>query len=398
MSRLSLRNGKKILRQLEEQTPDEETEDETLPSIKEENEDSEDNSFISLPDTLDADILKDNKIPNMSKLNTDFALKIIPTFDGTASQLHRFLNCCEVVHKKLTSDDDKSLFLSIVQTKLTDKAYEVIKYTEYENYSDLKSELQKQFLEKRTLELIQNELVTIKQKPREEDLDFANRVERLLADLNSACSNTNNSQLPDPIKELNNRTALRAYQEGLRQPLKLFIKACRFTTLKEAIESALIEGKSTPQQVAYHENKSKYCGHCKSNTHSFSECRNKSRIQCSNCQRIGHSATQCRISKPFNKTNNSLNSPTTSQNNSNKVNYSATNNSYNNRYNNERRIHQTNICCKYCKRYGHSIEECRRRPYRDNAQEISKPISSTASENEQGSTSRDQVPAQQLIN
>lgn len=390
MSRLSLRNGKKIIKTFDEQSSEEEDN-----TIKEEDDNSEENSFTSLPDTTKDDpslpytTEDDPSLPNtqkddqkMSKLNTDFALKIIPTFDGTASQLHRFLNCCEVVFKKLTSDDDKSLFLSIVQTKLTDKAYELIKYTEYESYSDLKIELQKQFLEIRTLEIIQNELVTIKQKPREEDLDFSNRVERLLADLNSACSNSNNSQLPESIKELNSRTALRAYQEGLRQPLKLFIKACRFKTLKEAIETALIEGKSSPQQIVFNENKSKYCSYCKSNTHSFSECRNKSKIQCSNCQRIGHSAAQCRISKSYPSKNNSPN-------------VSSTNN---NRNNNERRIHQTKIYCKYCKRQGHSIEECRRKPCRDGTLENAQANSSTASENEQGSTSRDQVPAQQLIN
>lgn len=71
----------------------------------------------------------------MSKLNTEFALKIIPTFDGTASQLHRFLNCYEIIFKKLTSNDDKSLFLSIVETKFTEKAYKVVKYTEFESYT-----------------------------------------------------------------------------------------------------------------------------------------------------------------------------------------------------------------------------------------------------------------------
>lgn len=135
------------------------------------------------------------------------------------------------------------------------------------------------------------------------------------------------------------RTGLRAYQEGLREPLRLLIKASRYTTLKDAIEGAIIEGRSCPSISVQKspQNSNKYCSFCKKTNHNYSECRYRSTIKCANCGKLGHSANHCRV-----KTNKStsLSVPTEQ---------------------NHRRINNITLTCKYCKRVGHEISNCFRR-------------------------------------
>lgn len=102
-----------------------------------------------------------------------------------------------------------------------------------------------QFLETKTLETLQTDLMSIKQRHNETETEFGNRTEHLLMDLNTACCpGGENNAVSEAIRKLNTRTALRAFQEGLREPLRLLIKASRYTTLKDAIDAAVCEGKT----------------------------------------------------------------------------------------------------------------------------------------------------------
>ena len=111
------------------------------------------------------------EINKMNTLNINTILKIISDFDGIPSLLHKFINCCE----------------KILSSKLSGKAYELIKYNTYNSFKDLRVDLQTQFLETKSLEQIQNDLVNIRQGPSEDEQTYALRVEKLLIDLNSAC-------------------------------------------------------------------------------------------------------------------------------------------------------------------------------------------------------------------
>lgn len=278
----------------------------------------------------------------MSELTLTEALRLTPEFDGNSSELHRFLNSCNTVIELLTTEQ-KVPYFKVLKLKLKGRAYELVKYTEFSNYEDLKKKLLSQFLETRTLETLQSDLINARQQNNESEIDFGNRVEQLLMDLNTACcpDSTVDKKLTEPIRILNSRTALKAFQEGLREPLRLLIKASRYSTLKEAIEAAACEGKNKnnrneSSQSRSHTN-SKFCNHCRKNGHTFDECRSK--LKCTNCQRIGHSATQCRVKS--NPENNHTATPT-------------------------RHIHQTSLVCRYCKKSGHHIKDCRKRIYNNN--------------------------------
>ena len=281
--------------------------------------------------TLPTGTLVVNKIKlesnKMSTFDINTMLIIVPDYDGTPSLLHKFLTCCDIVQKTLTTAKDQEMFLQVLPSKLSGRAYELIKYNEYETFDALKKDLQNQFLDTKSLEQLQNDLVNAKQGPSEEEQTYALRVEQLLSDLNSACNQGNMSAATfEPIRQLNSRTAFRAFQEGLRSPLKLLIKASRYLTLKEAIEASIIEGKlikrDSPKTFPNVQNKNsnKFCPQCKRSGHSYQECRSK--LLCNKCKRIGHSADQCRVNT---------------------------------------QIHTTNIICNFCKTSGHSIKRPPRR-------------------------------------
>ena len=81
----------------------------------------------------------------------DTALKMIPEFDGNKGNLHRFLTCCDIVADTATTAAQKESFLNVVKTKLTKSAYNIIKYKTFDDWDSLKTILQSQYLERRTI-------------------------------------------------------------------------------------------------------------------------------------------------------------------------------------------------------------------------------------------------------
>lgn len=71
----------------------------------------------------------------MSHINLSEALRLTPDYDGSTGELHRFINACETT-LSLLSEEDKLAFVKIIKLKLKDKAYEVVKYTEYTTFTD----------------------------------------------------------------------------------------------------------------------------------------------------------------------------------------------------------------------------------------------------------------------
>ena len=68
--------------------------------------------------------------------NIHTALKLIPEFDGTSSQLHKSSVCCEIILNPLTEPADIKNCLEIIKSKLSGPAYDIARYEEF----DLKRE------------------------------------------------------------------------------------------------------------------------------------------------------------------------------------------------------------------------------------------------------------------
>lgn len=292
------------------------------------------------------------------------AMGIVPNYSGSPQDLSKFLRCCKIA-QDLFKATDKPTFMELMEIKLQDKAYEVIKYKDFTDFEELKLELVKQFREKRTYEQIHTELVNIKQGQQENCLDYGNRVERLLADLNEASmarlGSTAETTTKLEIKKMNSGIALEAFTLNLRHPYRTIIRASRFSELSEAIKSAINEERYAAPNPSY-PSKTQY--QAPRPIRSFNGPMQIS-PRCHKCNKIGHYATQC-------KTNIESQIPKTE-------------------------IKTERLFCVYCKKNNHTIQKCRileakRKPKQVNL------INTQTAENFQGPHSSTGVAAQSLQN
>lgn len=260
----------------------------------------------------------------------DLALKMIPEFKGDRDTLHKFIACCDIVHPMATTRAETQTLLNVIKTKLSGAAYNLIKYKEFATWDELKIFLQEQYLERRTIAQIQSELLNCRQRQNEGVRPFANRIERLMLDLTDACIASEGDGARDVIQNLNKKSALKAFVEGLQSPIKLIVKASRFENLTDAVEFACEEERTL---------NSKHKNFNSDTNFTF-----KKPIKCFKCGKGNHLSDQC-----FSQ-NNVRNFP-----------------SYPNRIKPENvlRIQET---CRYCKNVGHTIEVCRKRQFNNSRQ------------------------------
>lgn len=109
-----------------------------------------------------------------------------PNFNGKRNNFHKFILCCDIIKQLVTNNVQQIQFLNIIKCQFIGLTYIIIKYKQFNNWNELKQELQNHFLEKRTLTQIQTVLLTSRQKPNESVRNLANRLEKLTSDLNYA--------------------------------------------------------------------------------------------------------------------------------------------------------------------------------------------------------------------
>lgn len=263
-------------------------------------------------------------------LDVKLFLALVPEFKGDSENLHKFLNNCDIIYAPLVHETCKSLFLTLVKAKLIGQAYEVVKYKDFSCWEILKLELKKQFMCQRSVQQLQEELISSKQHDLSV-IDFAVKIQKLLAELNEACIAIQGPSSSSCLTSFNEKLALNAFTKGLNQNLSLYIRACRFKSLQEAINEAVEEGKSFKQNSP-NINKSKPV-----------------QIKCQICNRTGHTSVNCfyRYQRPVfppklnNLQNISNQSSTSGQNNPNI------------------------ITCNYCHKIGHVKSVCRKKMFNE---------------------------------
>lgn len=235
------------------------------------------------------------KEEEMADLDLSIMLKVIPTFNGNQSDTHHFLACCDTIYDTLNANA-RNTFILYLKTRLTGKAYEAMRYVGTDTYPKLRTEIRKQFLPERAMADIQTELTNACQG-NEDILSFSNRVEKLLSELNSAGMLVAGEAAVNTVTTLNANLALQAFTNGLKDPIRLIIKASRFDTLRKAVNAALTEEKT-----------GKYYDNHKNVASNYNK--TKSNEICSYCKNIGHNIRNCR-KRQFNNDRN-----TSSYNNS----------------------------------------------------------------------------------
>lgn len=238
----------------------------------------------------------------------DIGIKLIPEFDGNRQQLHKFLACCDIVSKTASSANDKTAFLNLVKTKLCGRAYNSIKYKNIDTWDNLKDILKTQYSEKRTMSQIQMELLTSSQG-NDDVRTFADRIEKLQQDLTDVCIDEQGNDATDIIQSMNQKSALKAFIEGLNEPIKFIVKASRFNSLYEAVELAAEEERNVKCSKSF-----KNSNRPVTQNQSFHKNNSNNSISCRYCHKLGHSIEQCR-KRQYNNSKRYNSSPNFNQNN-----------------------------------------------------------------------------------
>lgn len=266
-------------------------------------------------------------------LNTNLVFKILPEFDGNHEHLTKFLNLCNFFYKPLTDADEKALFLEIVKLKLVGQAGKIFKYKTINDWKSFADELELQFLKKVSYISLQKKLLNIKQYANEDIRSYANRIEQLVSELNSACMIVDKDC---KVESINADYALMTFIDGLaNHDIKIILKCREKLDLKTAVELATREelsikkpfipfsfpnnNQTTPQNFNSGAIKKepgafirKYCTNCKIPNHDISECRrlvqsqnlNSRNSVCSFCGKLGHLSNRC-YTKYFSNSKNS---------------------------------------------------------------------------------------------
>lgn len=169
-------------------------------------------------------------------------LNIVPTFDGTPSELSQFLTVSAVLLNHYYNQQDagciqNKLLLHGLLGKLIGRAKEVVSVHGYDTWEDVKNTLIQHFGDQRNENSLTRDLVNLRQHPNEAPLHFYEKCMNIL----STITNYIDLHTPDePIrrskKEFFQQQTLTTFLAGLREPLGSTIRAMRPQTLAKAMQ------------------------------------------------------------------------------------------------------------------------------------------------------------------
>lgn len=243
-------------------------------------------------------------------LNT--ILKFIKPFSGDRDKLTAFLRNCDSAISAAASSQEEDLILKYILSQLEGKAETACSIKDFDSWGSLKEFLKTQFGERKHYAHLLTELQDCKQGNQETVSQFSLRVETCLQKLLTevTVSNTRKMELAGRLAAMED-LALHTFTLGLHPRISNFVRCRDPRNLNEAINCAISEEKI--QQFSY---------------------RNDFRP------------------KPVEQTPNRHNSHIRTQSRPNNDNQRPSSSSY-----------REPPFCRYCKKIGHVLENCRLRDY-----------------------------------
>lgn len=252
--------------------------------------------------------------------NEEFSIsvlcKFINPYKGDRETLTAFLTNCQNA-LDLASPNQKTLLFKYIYARLEGKAQIACSNKIFENFESLKTFLKQNFGERKHYNHLLIDIQSCKQEQNETVAQFALRIETCLTDLQSEIHNSDSykKDLPGRIA-MTEDLALHTFSLGLHPKLGNMVRCRNPKSLNSAINIALEEEKI--QNLLY---KTSY------------------KPKCRTCGKIGHSEQDC-LSKPRHVAQPRAQVPHSSHTNP-----------------------VSQIFCRYCKKNGHDISQCRKRQY-----------------------------------
>ncbi|KAL6263067.1 hypothetical protein P5V15_005866 [Pogonomyrmex californicus] len=162
------------------------------------------------------------------------ARNMIPEIDGTSrGRVYEFLNASTYAIKNIHPADEHSLLEAILCTKFKGKAMMDFRTRDIINFEQLKRELEKEYLSKRSTAHLQLEFNSLKQKPNENAQEFGRRTDNIAMELYESMEEGKNHTVEQQRAILENikEQALYNYQNGLHDEIKLIVRSQRYQTI-----------------------------------------------------------------------------------------------------------------------------------------------------------------------
>lgn len=197
-----------------------------------------------------------NNLNNMANTFKPEYLNCVPTFDGNATELNRYLTTCQTLINNFYDgahpDNFQNIYLiNSLISKLNGNARLVINIQNVTTWAELKDTLTRNFADRRDESCLTRDLVMLKQLPHETPQTFYDKCLELL---NLLCSYVDaHEQAPSAgvKRDLYQKLALKTFLSGLREPLGTTVRCMRPQTLSEAVQLVIQEG-----NVKYFQNQS----------------------------------------------------------------------------------------------------------------------------------------------
>jgi Zinc knuckle len=282
--------------------------------------------YPNLPDSESADSSIESFKMSETTLSLGMAFKLIPEYNGNREELQKFISSCELSLNRIAAIN-KPLLFELIKTKISGKAYNVIRFRPVESWEALRLLLEEFFIEKRTVAILQLGLTTLRQKTGESVRSYAQKMETLLGPLIDLSIEGKSQEAGLAIQTLLKAQALNVFQEGLLQPIKLLVKSKNVKEFEDAIAAAVSEECTLLSDLE----SQKFFGLKNMNDNNPTEKKSETR-KCFKCGREGHISSQCYTKKT---------SLAQSEGQSSKS---------------KQKVYV--ITCHYCKKQGHIIKNC----------------------------------------
>lgn len=236
-------------------------------------------------------------------------LALIPNYNVDSND---FIIKSDHIYSKMVTADDRALFLTHILMKFSGPILQTISNIEPLTWEAIKASLNQSVEKPQDSRDLFSELSKTSQGQNEDIIDYGGRILKVFNKLNVAYLNElkengeNIVELPVNIKKLNEKTCMRAFEDGIHSPnLKMITILEKVETLTASISFASMQEKrfgispKFPNSQTQSSNTfTPTCHRCGVVGHLSPQCPTHQRpisSTCTFCHKIGHLVENCRI-------------------------------------------------------------------------------------------------------
>lgn len=260
----------------------------------------------------------------MSEITLDTALKLIPIYgDDKNLDLQAYIDGVNFVLSNVKSTEQDN-YLRIAKIRLRGEIGAAVRRSEIDTWGDLKTFLRDRSDKQQSDSLLEDQLISMKQKPGESMRHFADRIEKIGHKLIIAlCKSGIDSKMAELSTE---RRMHKSFTKGVVEPYRNILLNRKTNSFNDAVKDSLSlelqieEDRLLDKRKSVNPDKCYKCGkighraaHCRTNRDVKTI--NNNPIRCYNCGNLGHIAKHCRW--PQARKNNYNNKPVENSNQGN---------------------------------------------------------------------------------